>query len=138
MRFVAGESIGGEPVRLLCGLREWARNQWESWSDVRFARRESRLALSLLRQVHDDRPDLEGRALYLEVLSRCACGGAASAGDLVRRAEQSFAAWPVSRRVRFRDVVSYVVFDEKVVRRHRAGTLADIEAAVATVIPRSL
>ena len=51
---------------------------------------------------------------------------------------REFARWPAGRDVRFRDVVTYVIFDELVRLNGRAGTLADIEAVVASVVPAAL
>ncbi|HXA35488.1 MAG TPA: hypothetical protein VNW26_04075 [Steroidobacteraceae bacterium] len=119
-------------------LSKWFSEFWDAWTDERFARRESRKALDLYHCVHREQPQLEGRELYREIVKRCANDPLDNARDYVRHAEESFAAWPAERDVRFRDVVSYVVFDERVLSKKRAGTSTDIEAVVATVIPAEL
>ena len=119
-------------------LSKWFSEFLDALNDERFARRESRKALGLYHSVHRQHPELEGRALYQEIVKRCANDPLDSARDYVRHAEESFAAWPAERDVRFRDVVSYIVFDERVLSKKRAGTSTDIEAVVASVIPAEL
>lgn len=135
MRFIDVGGFGSDMRSRGIAVRRWAADLLDLWADRRFARSESRKALALYRSVRSERPELAGRELYREVLARCGEGLWEHASAYVRHAEESFAAWPAHRGVRFRDVVTYIIFDERVTAMKRPGTRADIEAVVASVIP---
>ncbi len=140
MRFIdVGDTGDGlAPAGSLGAPRQWLRELAQSIADRRYARAESRRALRLHAQVRRERPDLAGRALYCEIIARCLGGEPDRARAYVRHAEDSFAAWPVSRAVRFRDVVAYVIIEERVIAARRASARADIAAVVASLIPTAL
>jgi hypothetical protein len=121
-----------------CKPCEWFWQWWAHSSEKRFAYRESRIAVRIYERVQRDHPGLMGRALYQEIIKLCARGQRERAEDYVRHAEESFADWPTSREVQFRDVVAYIIFDELVILRNRSSTSADIHLAVARVIPANL
>lgn len=112
----------------------WLADIRQRWSERRFARRQCQKALSCLECVQQERPELAGRELYHEVVARCVGSGRERAVSIVQRAEQSFAAWPTGRDVRFRDVVTYVIVDECLTTKHRAAAHTHIEAIVASAI----
>jgi hypothetical protein len=114
------------------------RELWIQLSDTRYAARESRLALRVYERVRREHPEISGRALYIEVVRNCTTGASERIEELVRHAEESFADWPEIRDLQFRDVVSYIVFDELVVSKNRQSTSADIQAAVSKIIPADL
>ena len=143
MRFLAvgntGDGRNGSSLRAAAAApRTWLSDILEAWGDTRFAQSESHRALSLYRRVKRDRPDLNHRELYSEVVARCAGASPEEARSTVRHAEESFAAWPAGRDVRFRDVVTYIIVDERVTSKRRAATSAHIEAIVAGVIASNL
>lgn len=140
MRFIElGDSGGSEVARQAANESgPWLNRLLPRWADRRFVRAESRKAMRLYNEVHQERPDLQGHGLYEEIVRRCLDTSPERAVQIVRRAEDSFAAWPAARDVRFRDVVSYIVFDRLIVDGHRTATRADLEGVVADVIPRAM
>jgi hypothetical protein len=121
-----------------CKPCEWLLQLWVLSSDKRFAYRESRSALRVYKRVQRDHPGLIGRALYHEIVRLCSPGQPERAEDFIRHAEESFADWPISRDVQFRDVVAYIVFNELVILKNRPSTSADVHLAVARIIPANL
>lgn len=109
-------------------------------SERRYARGASQELLELYRRERREHPELRGRALYEAVIARrLGSDPAIRAAEIVRRAEESFADWPVEREVRFRDVVHYQVFDEYMRQGEvGVGTRTNIGDAVARVIPEEL
>ncbi|HJS92223.1 MAG TPA: hypothetical protein VJ738_19810 [Steroidobacteraceae bacterium] len=111
-----------------------------SHAERRFAKRASRELLDLLRREQRERPELKGTALYEAVITRrLGSDSTIRAADIVRRAEQSFADWPVAREVTFRHVVHYQVFQEYMRQAEvRIGTRTNIGEAVARIVPNQL
>ena len=105
-----------------------------------YARRASEQLLDLFRLERREHPDLSGAALYEAVAARrLGDRPRIKAAEVVRRAEQSFAAWPAERAVRFRDVVHYLIFDEYThAGKAREATRTNMGAVVARVIPEEL
>ena len=105
-----------------------------------YARRASEQLLELFRREQREHPDLNGWALYEAVAAkRLGDRPRMSATEVVKRAEESFADWPVSRAVRFRDVVHYMIFDEYThAGKTREATKTNMGAVVARVIPEEL
>ncbi len=118
--------------RLLPGIRIVAEN----W----FARRAGRELLDLYQRVRREEPSLNGRDLYVRILSHRYKLEAQEAAAIVRRAEESFCDWTSGRELlRFRDVVQYVVVEEYLRLNPSAiGTHVDIGEAVARTIPANL
>lgn len=80
-----------------------------SWRERLLARRTSREALRLYREVEAGRPELTGTIRYQEIVARHTGLDRDDARRLVERAENDFASWPVERALTFRDVVQYLV-----------------------------
>jgi len=88
-----------EPIRSLL----WERRE------EKFARSISLEALDGFRRIHAALPDLTGEVLYAEVLVARFGVDEATGRQMVARARESYADWPVERDVRFSDVVHYFV-----------------------------
>ena len=109
-------------------------------AERRYAKEASEQLLDLLRREQREHPELKGRALYEAVTARrLGLNPPISATEIVRRAEESFADWPVERELRFRDVVHYLIFDEYMhAGKARAGTKTNMGAVVARIIPEEI
>ena len=109
-------------------------------AERRYAKEASEQLLDLLRREQREHPELKGRALYEAVTARrIGLNPPISATEIVRRAEESFADWPVERELRFRDVVHYLIFDEYMhAGKARAGTKTNMGAVVARIIPEEI
>jgi len=75
------------------------------WRQRRHAAAVSRELLKLHSCVAERHPDLNGLALYRQIVMVRAGADPASADRMLTRAEQSFAAWPSQRDLTFADVV---------------------------------
>jgi len=109
-------------------------------AERRYAKEASEQLLDLFRREQREHPELKGRALYEAVTARrLGLNPPVSATEIVRRAEESFADWPVERDLRFRDVVHYLIFDEYMhAGKARAGTKTNMGAVVARIIPEEI
>jgi hypothetical protein len=109
-------------------------------AERRYAKETSEQLLDLFRREQREHPELKGRALYEAVTARrLGLNPPVSATEIVRRAEESFADWPVERELRFRDVVHYLIFDEYMhAGKARAGTKTNMGAVVARIIPEEI
>lgn len=108
-------------------------------AERRYARRASKELLDLFRVVQSEQPELSGRALYQAVITRRLGANEKRAGEIVRRAEVSFAEWPSDRQLLFRHVAHYQVFDEFTHSGPgRHGTLTNIGRVVARIISDEL
>src|SRR5205807_417503 len=84
-------------------------------------------------------PDLADRVLYEGVVAQRLGSDASRAGEIVRRAEESFTEWPVERELKFRHVVHYLIFDEYMRSGNvREGTKTNMGAVVARIIPEEI
>ena len=110
------------------------------WSaEMRSAVKTSHDLLDLYWTVATDHPNLEGRELYWQILRIRAGGDPRKADTALLEAEQSFASWPVSRALTFRDVVNYLaVSDLLAAHPGKAWTHNDLRRAVETRIPHDL
>jgi hypothetical protein len=123
---------------LLGRLRQFMSNL-----DVVVARAERRYAtqasielLELYRSERREHPQLDGRSLYEAVIARRLGDASNRAGEILRRAEESFTDWPVERELRFRHVVHYQIFDEYThLGSERPGTRTNLGLVVARIIP---
>jgi hypothetical protein len=79
------------------------------WQERTYAKRASRRVLEVYREVEACRPELTGVTRYKEVVARHTGLDDTGVRRILRGAESSFAAWPVERPLRFRDVVEYLV-----------------------------
>jgi hypothetical protein len=108
-------------------------------AERRYARRASKELLVLFRLVQSEQPELSGRALYQAVITRRLGANQKRAGEIVRRAEASFTAWPFEKELRFRHVVHYQVFDEFTHSGPgRENTRSNMGSVVARIIPEQL
>lgn len=109
-------------------------------AERRYAKQACEQLLDLFRQAQREHPDLKGRALYEAVVARRIGGNPPiSAGEIVTRAEESFADWPAQREVRFRDVVHYLIFDEYMrAGKARQGTRTNMGGVIARIIPEEI
>lgn len=106
-------------------------------SERRHAERASDELLALYRVVSADHPELSGRELYGRlVMARTGCD-ATEANRKLDCAEESFAAWPVSRELTLCDVVHYLSVAE-FIAAHGGVMHADINLVVKSNIPHQL
>ena len=82
------------------------------WRERRFARQVSRELLKLYGIVAASHPKLRGRDLYRKIVIARTRSDEASAEALLDQAEESFAAWPTRRDLKFVDVVHFVAVSE--------------------------
>lgn len=135
--FARGDMLGNEPVRTPARLR-LPRAAWivaEKW----YAWRTTHEMLGWYQRVRGEVPQLTGRALYQQIIVRRSGLDDEAARGVLRRAYQRFCEWPFERKLRFRDVVHYVVIDEYL-RSHLAnlGTHTDMGKVVVRLIPHNL
>lgn len=102
----------------------------------RYALHKSREALGLYLRVQRERPDLRGRDLYREIVTRRGQQTTGADDNVLERSEQSFCTWPTRRELSFRDVVHYLVVSEYLRLRSGFGIQINMGAVVARVIPR--
>ena len=107
-----------------------------SRAERRYAKEASSQLLELYRQERRGRPELNPRALYQSIVAQRLGPQSGRAGEIVRRAEESFTDWPSNRELKFRDVVHYLVFDEYMrLANAREGTKTNMGVVVGRVIP---
>lgn len=123
-------------------MKSLARNLgvFVAHSERRYAKDASQQLLELFWRVQREHPELTGAALYEAVIARRLGETATiSPSEIVKRAEESFADWPVQRDLKFRDVVHYQIFDEYMRQGQvRQGTRTNIGDAVARIVPDEL
>jgi hypothetical protein len=66
-------------------------------------------SLKLYRQIEIEMPHASNTDRYARVIERRSGADAADALKIMRRAEESFASWPIERPLNFRDIVQYMV-----------------------------
>lgn len=110
-----------------------------AWRERRFAASCAREMLALQRQLAAQQPQVRGRALYRRIVAaRLSCDDAA-ADEVLQRAEQSFAIWPVPRTLCYRDVVHYIAVSRFIAAHPGAHWVyADMKHIVDRVIPHDL
>ena len=99
--------------------------------------------LSLYRQVEGEMPQASNMELYARIIQRRSGANAHEVQRFMRRAAESFAAWPIDRPLNFRDIVQYVAVTDCLetdiavdgVRSRVVETAMDI---VPTMIPAHL
>ena len=119
-------------LRLVYGARIVAE-MWYAW-------RTSHEMLRWYQWVRVEKPKLTGGSLYEEVIVRRSGLDIEAASGLLQRARHSFCEWPSPRKLRYRDVVHYVVVDEYM-RSHMSdfrGTYTNMRRVVANIIPYHL
>lgn len=124
-------------------LLERLRGLIASWilarKERRYAERASDELLALYRTVCAAHPRLCGRDLYREVvMARTGCDLAA-ANVILDCAEESFAAWPVSRELALCDVIHYLSVSEFIADNGGERWMhTDINLVVKSIIPHQL
>jgi hypothetical protein len=80
----------------------------QAWRERRYAGQYCRDLLDLHQTVTTRHPDLSGLALYRLILSVRMGDDMDAVETVLQRARESFADWPVSRELCFRDVAHYL------------------------------
>jgi hypothetical protein len=105
----------------------------------RFARRIGRELLKLYWFVSASHPDLRGRDLYRTIVISRAQVDTESAEALLEQAEESFAAWPTRRALKFRDVVHFIAVSEFLATHGNSSWIrTNMRREVASQIPARL
>jgi hypothetical protein len=100
--------------RVRGGLRGKIASLLFSWREGRRVTGICQKLLLLYREVSADHPELNGRELYRQlIMTRNKCDSA-SANEVLKHAEESFASWPVPRQLSLCDVVHYLTVCELV------------------------
>jgi len=108
------------------------RELWHSW-------RTSPRILASRRHVLREQPALHGRDLYVHVIAQLSGLDLEAADELLERANESCCCWPVDRKMRLRDLASYVtVVDCMKAHPARGGMRADITRLIAHLIPETV
>lgn len=114
-------------------------NLLSAWRERRFAAACCRELLALHRATATRHADAKGLALYRLVVAAHVDADAATADTLLRRAQESYATWPVQRALNFRDVAHYLsVSGYWAAHRGRRWVCSDIRRVVDAVIPHQL
>lgn len=138
--FSAQDSASRNPVRELGYLfRGQISSLLISWRERHHVRKTSRVMLSQYRSIATSHPDLlPGEVYKFVVMAHTGCD-TATANMILKRAEESFAAWPVSRALKLRDVVHYLTVTEYLDRYGKDFWLrSEINKLVASRIPGNL
>ncbi len=110
-----------------------------AWRERQFA---AGVCRALLRQ-HDEtstrHPGLAGVPLYRRIIADRHGGSVLVADAIMERASESFAEWPVSRSLNFRDVVHCLIVLEFIAANRGARWIhADLKQFVSDTIPSGL
>jgi hypothetical protein len=109
------------------------------WRQSRHAKAVSHELLKLHRSVAERHPNLRGPTLYRQIVMVRSRADMATADRLLKRAEESFAAWPTQRDLRFADVVHYLAIEEFLAAHPETNwTQTHMGRIVTTRIPRRL
>ena len=120
-------------------LAAWSRGVLGGWRERRVARRTSVESLQLYRELEATEPELPAIARYEQVVARRTGLDGEGVREVLQRAEESFASWPVERPLKFRDVVQYLVVHECLNSDPSiVGTRTRLTTIIAEVIPRDL
>jgi YHS domain-containing protein len=148
VRFPLASAAAVEPVRPTTGTASGTlpgTGRFEllaglfPWRERRFARSVSRELLKLYRIVSAAQPGLRGRDLYRRIIIARSRADPDAADALIDQAEESFAAWPVRRAVKFCDVVHFVVVSEFLASHGNSAWIhANVGREVASEIPDDL
>jgi hypothetical protein len=109
-----------------------------TWRECSYAKRASRRAVQVYREVELTKPELSGLTRYKEVVSRQTGLDDTAVRRILAGAESSFAAWPVERELRFRDVVQYLVISKCLADEPNAlGTRTRLTAIIESEVPEN-
>ena len=110
-----------------------------AWRERSFASVRSREMLKLYWTVTARHPGLTGLHLYRKIVAARSSGTAVDADAILDCAEQSFTDWPVSRELKFRDVVHCIAVLEFLdTHKDAHGIQANLRPVVNAVIPSQL
>ena len=110
-----------------------------AWREQRFVARVSRELLKLHSVVSSRQPELKGRDLYRQILVDRMGDDATGIETILQGAELTFTQWPVSRELKFADVVHYLAASEFLATHPGSRWIhADMKQIVASRIPRDL
>jgi hypothetical protein len=102
-------------------------------------KRTCRDCLALYRQVEAQRANTTAAERYAHVIASRTGADANGVNTILRRAEESFAAWPNERPLTFRDVVQYLAVTERLGDTlSESGVRAHVAEIVARLIPANL
>jgi hypothetical protein len=102
-------------------------------------KRTCRDCLALYRQGEAQRANTTAAERYAHVIASRTGADANGVNTILRRAEESFAAWPNDRPLTFRDVVQYLAVTERLGDTlSESGVRAHVAAIVARLIPEDL
>jgi len=110
-----------------------------AWRERHFATVCCRDLLKLYHTVAAQRPNLARTDLYRQIVVERTDSDNTAADTILRLAEESFASWPVSRELNFRDVVHYLAVSE-FLDTHKGSRWvhADMRRIVNSAIPHDL
>jgi YHS domain-containing protein len=122
------------------------RAGWRNWisslipgQERRFARRISRELTRQYWNITASYPELRGRDLYRQIVAARRLIDLEAADSLIKKAESSFASWPVQRELRFRDVVHFIAVSEYLAAHSESSWIhANVGREVALNVPRDL
>jgi hypothetical protein len=105
----------------------------------RHVKRTCRDCLALYRRVEAQGANTTAAERYSQVIASRTGADAKAVNTIMRRAEESFAAWPNDRPLTFRDVVQYLAITERLGDiMSESGVRAHVAAIVARLIPANL
>jgi hypothetical protein len=105
----------------------------------RHVKRTCRDCLALYRRVAAQGANTTAAERYAEVIASRTGADANGVTTILRRAEESFAAWPNERPLTFRDVVQYLAVTERLGDSlSESGVRAHVAVIVARLIPANL
>ncbi len=123
--------------RVLAAAQERFRSLFQE-SDDRSVIRVCREMLALHEAVAGTRPGIGRRERYRRTVMARTGATPAEAEEVLERAEESFACWPVSRPLTFCDVVHYVAVMERFGNGSGSSTRIAIGRVVADHVPNDL
>jgi hypothetical protein len=120
------------------GMVRFALGRLNAWSQRRYARRGAQQARAQFERLRRTYPGVKGEDLYAAYVCQRNAVDDAAARAILRRAEQSFAAWPEDRDLNFQDVVKYtIIADYLASHQRRGGTIVDMGRVIGRIIPRT-
>ena len=94
--------------------RNWLKDTFRHFNFIAAMRERHKIrrlcveSLELYRQVEIEMPQASNTARYARVIELRSGADAGTVLKFMRRAEESFASWPVERPLNFRDIVQYL------------------------------
>lgn len=116
-------------------LGDWV----DTWLERRYVARRCRELLVLAEQLRAGEPGLVGLPLYGRIVAQTLGGDDAAVAHALRRAEENFATWPVSRPLTLRDVAHHIAVSEYfAAHAGRQAMRAELKRVVDEAIPGDL